>query len=1671
MRVLFWVEPAADFESPGLYSWWGRQLIKFDSALRGACENYESALCSFEAFSTEDIEGYKGDWVRLSYQEIYQAQTAGYPIHHALRSEKAGLGLAEKVLSRLGDGFHPDVVFLFSDFPALRSVFPSAAFLHVEFSWFARGPFPEFYQLDPFGYGKGRFASENYDFFNDRVISGAERRFLQIFRDKARRSVSTDAAEDLLARIRAEHPERNVVLMPLAERYILDGSTPISVAVDRILANAPSDHFYVITMHPIYGCFNDFELRWLAKKYSNFEFCPDGIDSTSLIAGGVDFVVGDFSSVALYGLIFGVEVLSCLEALPQFDAHLEYRNPLGPRLVGLDQDSMDRLLFNLLMYSVIPPGLIFDGEWLSSYLHSVVRLKKDKDIPRFFECPVMSMEDWYQDAWLIDEVTPKIKENPEGQQIFSSAKDFSGRLRAIAFYLPQFHRIPQNDEWWGEGFTEWTNVRQGRPLFEGHYQPRVPSELGYYDLSDVQVMAQQAELARKHGIEGFCFYHYWFDGKRLLEKPVDQLLAHPEIDLPFCLCWANENWTRRWDGAEQEVLMKQTYSPELGEQFALDLLPYMQDPRYIRVDGKPLLLIYRSDIIPNLVDAVSIWRDTWRKNGVGEVYLVCVESFRAIDPRKFGFDASCEFLPHQLDISAVQDQRPYGKDFDATTSVADYRKVADFWPNRTRPSYKRFRGLVPAWDNSARRQKGGAVVIHGSTPQLYESWLRRTAAYTLFEYWGDERLIFINAWNEWGEGCYLEPDERYGRAYLEATHRVLSSDPVALMKEFEAQRPKTAMQAWYAARTVIPAQQDLARKHWAGRLSKIRVVLLDLHEDAEGVQLTLASLRNDAGGFIFEPILLSKSSVPPKDYSGKFFRIHPRSVSSALNDILGSLESGWFICVEAGERFTPGGLHLAQVEITSDLPCAAVYADELVSSDRDLSAIFRPDFNLDLLLSLPSAMAKHWIFRVDQFKALGGFDGALQESYELDYILRLIEQVGMGGVGHLSEPLVLCDATKLATVEEELQVIRRHLARRGYQDSTVCADLPGRYRLDYGHPEKPLVSIIIPTKDQLPMLLRCITSLLEKTRYPNFEVIIVDNNSETQEARDWLAGVEQMGSEKVRVLRYPHPFNYSAINNLAAREARGEYLLLLNNDTAILQEDWLDALMNHGQRPEVGIVGAKLLYPNGRVQHAGVILGLRGPADHPFIGSEADHPGYMHRMQVDQNLTAVTAACLLIRKSIYEQVGGLDEEAFKVSYNDVDLCLKVHSAGYLIVWTPHSVVMHVGSVSQRSTDKSKVEDKRKRFGAEQDAMFEKWLPLIARDPAYNPNLTLLGTGYEVEDSRLTWRPLSWRPLPVVLAHMADTMGCGHYRVIQPFSAAKEAGLIDGAVSDRLLSVPELERFKPDAIVFQRQLTDIQLEIIERSGKFSSAFKVYELDDYILNIPVKSAHRGVFSNDIQKSLRRALGMMDRFVVSTEPLADRYSKLHGDIHVVKNTLDPRWWKGLVSERRISDKPRVGWAGGISHTGDLEMIADVVKALADEVEWVFFGMCPAKLRPYVHEYYPAVAIEQYPAALARLNLDLAIAPVEQNPFNECKSNLRLLEYGACGFPVVCSDLTCYQGDLPVTRVRNRFKDWVDAIRMHLADLDATAKQGDALRAAVHESWMLEGANLEQWRKAWLP
>lgn len=358
------------------------------------------------------------------------------------------------------------------------------------------------------------------------------------------------------------------------------------------------------------------------------------------------------------------------------------------------------------------------------------------------------------------------------------------QTQAIAIYLPQFHPIPENDRWWGQGFTEWRNVSRARPLFPGHYQPHLPADLGFYDLRLPESRTAQAALARLHGIGGFCYYHYWFNGRRILERPFAEVLASRQPDFPFCLCWANENWTRRWDGSEQEILLQQNYSLADDEQHFHSLLPAFQDPRYIRINDKPVFLVYRITELPQPAQTAQLWRDLARLNGLSDLYLISVQAHAIRDPREFGFDAALEFQPSWPMLLNLQQQRPTLKDrlkgrwrrespAKKIHFVYDYQQVCQAALQRPVPDYVQYPCVNPGWDNTARRRWGG-VILQNSTPQLYGDWLSATLARMPIMNL-EAPMLFINAWNEWAEGNHLEPDLRWGNAYLEVTQKALES--------------------------------------------------------------------------------------------------------------------------------------------------------------------------------------------------------------------------------------------------------------------------------------------------------------------------------------------------------------------------------------------------------------------------------------------------------------------------------------------------------------------------------------------------------------------------------------------------------------------------------------------------------------------------------------------------------------------------------------------------------------------------------------------------------------------------------------------------------------------------------------------------------------------------------
>jgi len=373
-----------------------------------------------------------------------------------------------------------------------------------------------------------------------------------------------------------------------------------------------------------------------------------------------------------------------------------------------------------------------------------------------------------------------VRKHARAGPLFESNETRPGRPRpdvmVLAHYLTQFHRIAENDGWWGEGFTEWTNLARGQPRFHGHYQPRTPGAFGFYDLSDPDVMREQARTAKAAGLHGFVFYYYDFDGRRLLEKPLEQFLAAPDIDIGFCLMWANENWTRRWDGADSEVLIAQTYEERDERRRCAEFVRHFRDPRYIRLEGRPLLMVYRAGLIPESARTLARWRRIFSEAFGETPIFVMAQCFDDVDPEPLGFDAAVEFPPHKLTrgLPQVYDTLDIFDDhFEADVFAYDDLAAASLLVTADFPLIKT---AVPHWDNDARRQGQGLTLV-GSTPIKYERWLSELLARARARPIFGQPIVSINAWNEWSEGAYLEPDAHFGWAYLNATTRAIYGEP------------------------------------------------------------------------------------------------------------------------------------------------------------------------------------------------------------------------------------------------------------------------------------------------------------------------------------------------------------------------------------------------------------------------------------------------------------------------------------------------------------------------------------------------------------------------------------------------------------------------------------------------------------------------------------------------------------------------------------------------------------------------------------------------------------------------------------------------------------------------------------------------------------------------------
>ena len=354
-------------------------------------------------------------------------------------------------------------------------------------------------------------------------------------------------------------------------------------------------------------------------------------------------------------------------------------------------------------------------------------------------------------------------------------------MKYIAFHLPQYHTFPENDKWWGEGFTEWTNVKKAKPLFKGHNQPKIPLDNNYYNMLDQETWAWQAKLAKDYGLYGFCYYHYWFDGKLLMERPLEGLLNTRKIDFPFCLCWANEPWTRAWDGKTSSILMPQRYGGEKEWYEHIQyLMPFFKDSRYIKVDGKPMFLLYRTESIENCDLMIQFWNKECKKNGFPGIWIVEELNGFQSSPKCKQSSAIVEFQPNYIQKTKAKIEhridKARSKVFSLINGIHGDFKTFDYddvWnriiQHKSRDFGKKlYLGAFVNWDNSPRKGMN-ASVFRGGTPEKFQNYLSCLSDKAIRE---NREFIFINAWNEWAEGAYLEPDEENRYAYLEAIKNI-----------------------------------------------------------------------------------------------------------------------------------------------------------------------------------------------------------------------------------------------------------------------------------------------------------------------------------------------------------------------------------------------------------------------------------------------------------------------------------------------------------------------------------------------------------------------------------------------------------------------------------------------------------------------------------------------------------------------------------------------------------------------------------------------------------------------------------------------------------------------------------------------------------------------------------
>ena len=800
----------------------------------------------------------------------------------------------------------------------------------------------------------------------------------------------------------------------------------------------------------------------------------------------------------------------------------------------------------------------------------------------------------------------------------------------------------------------------------------------------------------------------------------------------------------------------------------------------------------------------------------------------------------------------------------------------------------------------------------------------------------------------------------------------------------------------------------------------------------------------------------------------------PQDTHRVINEVCAGSENDWIIELPPGATLDQLYLWRLADEINRHPETRAFFVDDFIADAGQVCIQLRlkPGVNPASLQSSdtagPLCVSRETWFSTEGASQSGG-------SPWFSQLLRISDKFGWNSVRHVADALISYGGRFPTDTNACLLGLFSRM-----QASGIAAEiLPATNQSWCIRPplvRTPKVSVAVLSEGQQDLLMRCLDSILTKTSYPDFEILIVSSETLDDPVGEICAQhMREKSACEIRVISGSPIDNHAMRCNAAVQASAQDFVLLIREDAVIIQEKWLEELVRTCLQDEVAAASPRLISPgNSMIQNAGGVLGLNGLIGSPHQNTaKLGEPGYLDCLQTPRDVSILPAACMLVRSECYRTAGGMDEKNLGDHLAEADLCLKLHHSGQRLIYQPLSTVVDGGCTPLDIEGDTEARLKREHAKAGACAFFsKKWLGTATTDRLWNPNLSL----HSVEPGAETALHPQWQYLPTDVPRILArpiTGAQATYRVTSPLKALRKSGMASECIwqmgGTRELTAAEMARMAPDTVIVQHYLYDTHLAALHAWQALPERpFTVYALDDLITHLDGNNPFRKNFPANSRTRLKYALSRCDRLVVTTDFLADAHRNFIPDIRVVPNRLEQDIWLPLQSRKRTSRKPRIGWAGGSAHQVDLILLKEVIEQTRGEADWIFFGMCPDEIRPLLTEFHPLVGLADYPQKLASLNLDIAVAPLAQIPFNQAKSNLRLLEYGALGIPVVCTDIEPYRGS-PACCIKNTPASWIEAIRERIHAPSAREQNGLEMRRWVHKDYLLEN-HLEEWLAAHL-